>query len=78
MSRQLWWGHRIPAYLPKIEGRPPLDSNKTDSWIVARSAEEARAEAMEKYGIAEADADKLTLEQDEDVLDTWCVVTSGS
>ena len=39
---------------------------------MASSEEEARTEAMEKYGIAEADADTLTLEQDEDVLDTWC------
>ena len=56
ISRQLWWGHRIPAYY--VNG----DHEKV---IVARSDEEALAQAQAQYG---ADA---TIEQDEDVLDTW-------
>ena len=58
ISRQLWWGHRIPAYyLP--EG----------GYVVAETAEKALALAKEKTG-----NEKLTvadLRQDEDVLDTW-------
>ena len=58
ISRQLWWGHRIPAYyLP--EG----------GYVVAATAEEALVAAKAKTG-----NDALTLEdlrQDEDCLDTW-------
>ena len=58
ISRQLWWGHRIPAYyLP--EG----------GYVVAETAEKALVLAKEKTG-----NEKLTvadLRQDEDVLDTW-------
>jgi len=59
ISRQLWWGHRIPAYYIK---------GKTD-FIVAASIEEALDEARKKTGntgLMETD-----LNQDEDVLDTW-------
>ncbi|MCM1109485.1 MAG: valine--tRNA ligase [Clostridium sp.] len=58
ISRQLWWGHRIPAYyLP--EG----------GYVVAETVEEALQLAREKSGnnaLTEAD-----LRQDEDALDTW-------
>ncbi len=57
ISRQLWWGHRIPAYY--------LPDNQ---FIVARSREEALILAKEKYGTDIKDED---LKQDEDVLDTW-------
>jgi len=60
ISRQLWWGHRIPAYF-YAEG--PND------YVVAGSAEEALALAREKSGIASLEAKDLR--QDEDVLDTW-------
>jgi len=71
VSRQLWWGHRIPAYFVRNGESPPLDKNdpaNNDRWVVARSEDEARAAAAKKLG---ADAAKLVLEQDEDVLDTW-------
>ena len=59
ISRQLWWGHRIPAYyLPKDEG-----------FVVAETISEAVALARQKTG-----NDTLTaadLRQDEDALDTW-------
>ena len=56
ISRQLWWGHRIPAYyLPK------------GGYVVAESAEEALALALEK----DASLTMADLRQDEDVLDTW-------
>ena len=58
ISRQLWWGHRIPAYyLP--EG----------GYVVAATAEEALALAKEKSG--NADLTLADLKQDEDALDTW-------
>ena len=56
ISRQLWWGQRIPAYyLPK------------GGYVVAESAEEALALAREK----DASLTMADLRQDEDVLDTW-------
>lgn len=59
ISRQLWWGHRIPAYyLP--------DSNE---FVVAESIEKAVEQAQEKTGNKSLKADDLR--QDEDVLDTW-------
>ncbi|MDE7449446.1 MAG: valine--tRNA ligase [Paramuribaculum sp.] len=56
ISRQLWWGHRVPAYyLPD------------GSIVVAETAEEALAMAREKN----PDLTAVDLHQDEDVLDTW-------
>ncbi|MBO7306698.1 MAG: valine--tRNA ligase [Alistipes sp.] len=56
ISRQLWWGHRIPAYyLPK------------GGYVVAESIEEALRLAQEK----DASLTINDLRQDEDVLDTW-------
>ena len=55
VSRQLWWGHRIPAW--RHRDRP-------EEWLVARSAEEAAAQLGSDCVAGE-------LLQDEDVLDTW-------
>ena len=58
ISRQLWWGHRIPAwYLP------------TGGFVVAENVEEALQLAREKSG--NADLQTNDLRQDEDALDTW-------
>ena len=58
ISRQLWWGQRIPAYyLPK------------GGYVVAETAEKALALAQEKSG--DATLTLADLRQDEDVLDTW-------
>ncbi len=57
ISRQLWWGHRIPAWYLEVNGRVET--------VVALNEEEARKLAAEKYGYTGA------LRQDEDVLDTW-------
>ena len=58
ISRQLWWGQRIPAYyLPK------------GGYVIAPTAEEALVKAREK---AQDESLQLSdLRQDEDVLDTW-------
>ena len=60
ISRQLWWGHRIPAF---------FYGSGSDEFVVARTIDEALAAAKVKSG-----NDALTasdLKQDEDVLDTW-------
>ncbi len=59
ISRQLWWGHRIPVWYG------PGSSALGREEFVAETEEEAHAAAREKYG---RDVD---LERDEDVLDTW-------
>jgi valyl-tRNA synthetase len=59
ISRQLWWGHRIPAW---------YFGNGTNDYVVAKTAEEALVLATEKAGKTIELAD---LRQDEDVLDTW-------
>ncbi|MFN7324970.1 MAG: valine--tRNA ligase [Chitinophagales bacterium] len=64
ISRQLWWGQRIPAWYLKAEA-----NNKETAIFVAQSAEEALEKAKKATGNPQ-----LTLEdlrQDEDVLDTW-------
>uniref|UniRef100_A0A8C4WX18 valine--tRNA ligase n=1 Tax=Eptatretus burgeri TaxID=7764 RepID=A0A8C4WX18_EPTBU len=67
LSRQIWWGHRIPAYqLIPLQHSP---CNKVgDLWVCARNEQEARKKACEKFGLKDED---FTLQQDEDVLDTW-------
>jgi valyl-tRNA synthetase len=67
ISRQLWWGHRIPAYTATVKDAPS-EGGIEEEWIVARTEEEALEKASKKYG---APKDKITLTQDEDVLDTW-------
>ena len=57
ISRQLWWGHRIPAWYLDVNGRVET--------IVTHNEDEAKKIAAEKYNYTGA------LRQDEDVLDTW-------
>lgn len=59
ISRQLWWGHRIPAWY--------FGSGAND-YVVAKTAEEAQLLSKEKSG---KDISLSDLRQDEDVLDTW-------
>ncbi|KDQ24550.1 hypothetical protein PLEOSDRAFT_1094347 [Pleurotus ostreatus PC15] len=65
ISRQLWWGHRCPAYFVRIEGK---DQDRIDgaNWVVGRTLEEATERAK-----VVANGAPFILEQDEDVLDTW-------
>lgn len=55
ISRQLWWGHRIPAWY-----------NEQGEFVVARNEAEAKRLFEEKYP-----GNQFVLNQDEDVLDTW-------
>ncbi|KAJ8544289.1 hypothetical protein ON010_g11979 [Phytophthora cinnamomi] len=66
VSRQLWWGHRIPAY--RLKPGTAGASGASDQWFVASSLEEARQKAEAEIGCKLQDDD---LEQDVDVLDTW-------
>ena len=54
ISRQIWWGHRIPAYY-----------SEDGTVFVAKSLEEAKAQAREKFG------KDVNLTEETDVLDTW-------
>ena len=60
ISRQLWWGHRIPAWYD-AEG----------NIFVARDAAAAAAQARAHYALTRRDEREVLLTQDEDVLDTW-------
>ncbi len=57
ISRQLWWGHRIPAWYIEVNGKEEI--------IVALNEEEAKKMAKEKYNYTGE------MHQDEDALDTW-------
>ncbi|ELS02780.1 valyl-tRNA synthetase [Xenococcus sp. PCC 7305] len=63
ISRQLWWGHQIPAWYIVSETKGDITDNTP--FVVAHSEEEAQEKAIAEYG-----AD-ITLKQDPDVLDTW-------
>ena len=58
ISRQLWWGQRIPAWY-----------DEHGNYVVAATEEEARQKAAEKFSTFNRELSTLT--QDEDVLDTW-------
>lgn len=65
ISRQLWWGHQIPAYRVELSAAP---DKQEEQWVWGRSEDEARQRASVKYGVK---PEALTLTQDPDVLDTW-------
>ena len=65
ISRQLWWGHRIPAY---YYGEPADDASD-EKFVVAETAEEALELARKESG--NANLSLTDLRQDEDALDTW-------
>jgi valyl-tRNA synthetase len=60
ISRQLWWGHRIPAW---------YYGDREDEFVIARTADEALEKAKEKSG--KSNLTTGDIRQDEDVLDTW-------
>ncbi|XP_044747295.1 valine--tRNA ligase isoform X3 [Coccinella septempunctata] len=67
ISRQLWWGHRIPAYKVTFKTKPE-NVGETEIWVSGRTEQEALEKAQTKFSTT---VDNITLTQDEDVLDTW-------
>jgi len=59
ISRQLWWGHQVPAY-------EVIDSQGNSKWVAALDEKTARQKAMKLIG-----SEEFTLKRDPDVLDTW-------
>uniref|UniRef100_A0A5K3FAN4 valine--tRNA ligase n=2 Tax=Mesocestoides corti TaxID=53468 RepID=A0A5K3FAN4_MESCO len=83
ISRQVWWGHRMPAYRIPLELKdrcPSIPSTKaahltnlistTSEWVVARDLEEARRLIAGRCNCNVTEV-PLNLERDTDVLDTW-------
>ncbi len=64
ISRQLWWGHRIPAYY-----LPGQSDEEEERFVVAENLEQALAKARQIKGYENIQAEDLR--QDEDALDTW-------
>ncbi|MEL0588866.1 MAG: valine--tRNA ligase [Planktothrix rubescens PR222] len=63
ISRQLWWGHQIPAWYAISETGGKITDNTP--FVVGRNEAEAQEKAIAKFG------EGVILEQDPDVLDTW-------
>lgn len=72
ISRQLWWGHRIPAYHVSVPSDPSFATHSTDEnvyWVCGKSTAEALTAAHHRFPHLPQGA--IVLRQDEDVLDTW-------
>ena len=63
ISRQLWWGHQIPAWYAVTETEGEIRDNTP--FVVALDEAEAQAKAVAQFGAG------VRLERDPDVLDTW-------
>jgi valyl-tRNA synthetase len=65
ISRQLWWGQRIPAYKCYLKNKPNINK-----WFAGVSKEDAYQKACKHFNTKE-----LEIEQDDDVFDTWFTST---
>ncbi|BAZ13427.1 valyl-tRNA synthetase [Calothrix sp. NIES-4071] len=63
ISRQLWWGHQIPAWYAVSQTNGEITD--TTPFVVAKNEEEALDKAKQQFG------EEVKLERDPDVLDTW-------
>ncbi|MBO8232866.1 valine--tRNA ligase [Prochlorococcus marinus str. MU1402] len=63
ISRQLWWGHQIPAWYVLNDSQDSIEQNTP--FVVARNEEDALIKANKKFGL------NIKLVRDKDVLDTW-------
>ncbi|WOD38494.1 valine--tRNA ligase [Nodosilinea sp. E11] len=63
ISRQLWWGHQIPAWYAVSETNGEITDDTP--FVVAATEAEAREKAADRFG------ERVELERDPDVLDTW-------
>ena len=72
ISRQLWWGHRIPVwYISPNPTQPEGEGVNSYGFVVAATEAEARKLAIEKFPSLGGVRGGFSLRQDEDVLDTW-------
>ena len=72
ISRQLWWGHRIPAYHISVPSDPAFATHSPDEnlfWVTGKTAADALIAAHRRFPQYATTA--FSLRQDEDVLDTW-------
>lgn len=65
ISRQLWWGHRIPVWYVFDSEEAAAAASSSDRYVVAKSEAAAREQAVQQYG------EGVVLKQESDVLDTW-------
>ncbi len=63
ISRQLWWGHQIPAWYVLDDSQDSIEQNTP--YVVARNEKDALIQANKKFGL------NIKLVRDKDVLDTW-------
>ena len=63
LSRQIWWGHQIPAY--------SCQAGEKQCWVAAATEGEARLKAASKLEVTKGEEDQIVIKRDEDVLDTW-------
>ncbi|KAI6173405.1 Valyl-tRNA synthetase [Aphelenchoides besseyi] len=70
VSRQLWWGFRIPAYFVSVNDSnvPRGDEKNNDYWVCGHTEDEALEKAAARFNVSK---EKISLKWDEDVLDTW-------
>ncbi|XP_051899717.1 valine--tRNA ligase [Pristis pectinata] len=70
ISRQLWWGHRTPAYFVTVDDPEVPAGEDADGhyWVSGRTVEIAKQKAAERFNVT---PDRISLRQDQDVLDTW-------
>ena len=72
ISRQLWWGHRIPVwYISPSQALPEGEGATNYGFVVAATEEEARKLVIQKFPSLGGVRGGFSLHQDEDVLDTW-------
>ncbi|KAK3087824.1 hypothetical protein FSP39_011139, partial [Pinctada imbricata] len=64
ISRQIWWGHRIPMYRAWTQSQ----EEEEGVWVVGRNEEDAKRRAQEELG---QPGEVINIKQDTDVLDTW-------
>lgn len=61
LSRQIWWGHQIPAYHCSYDNR--------SIWVAAHNESDALQKAAQQFELPSAE--HISIKRDEDVLDTW-------
>ena len=66
ISRQLWWGHRIPSYFVRSDQIPAGNETDDNYWVSAHSYDEALEKAAERFKLSK---DKIQLEQGRKTID---------